>query len=64
LAMRGTVYARAGNKQQARMLQQELIEQSERRYVCGFNVATVFASLGETDQAFEWLEKGYLQRSD
>jgi hypothetical protein len=34
------------------------------RYVCGFNEAGVCAVLGDTEQAFAWVEKAYRDRSD
>ena len=38
--------------------------QVSQRYICGFNVACVYATLGEREQAFTWLEKAYRDRSD
>jgi len=36
---------------------------SEVRYVSPFDVALVHIGIGETDAAFEWLEKAYTQRA-
>ena len=33
------------------------------RYVCPYEVAGVYAQLGEKDRAFEWLDKAYQSRS-
>jgi hypothetical protein len=33
------------------------------RFVCRFNVAAVDIALGDAEQAFESLERAYLQRS-
>jgi len=33
------------------------------RYVCPYEVAGVYAQLGDKDQAFEWLDKAYQSRS-
>ena len=41
-----------------------MLEQMQQRYICGFNVATVYAALGDKDKAFAWLEKAFVQRSD
>ena len=38
--------------------------QARDRYICGFNVACLYASLGDHEQAFTWLEKAYRDRSD
>src|SRR5262245_17815287 len=35
---------------------------AERRYVSAYDWATRYAALGENEQAFEWLEKGYADR--
>ena len=42
----------------------KLDELSENRYVSRFSVATIYAGLGESDQAFAELEKAYVERSD
>jgi len=38
--------------------------QARDRYICGFNVACVYAPLGDNERAFAWIEKAYLARSD
>jgi hypothetical protein len=38
--------------------------QARERYVCGFNVACVYAAMGDKEEAFSWLEKAYRDRSD
>jgi len=38
--------------------------QAQERYVCGFNVACLYAALGDKERAFTWLEKAYHDRSD
>src|SRR2546426_7010069 len=42
----------------------ELKESSKRRYVSLYGIAAIHAGLGEHDQAFEWLEKAYEERSE
>ncbi len=59
----GHAYAVAGRRGEARRLLGDLTDLSKRRYVDPVPVATVHAGLGEKDQAFEWLEKGYEERS-
>ncbi|HTO95037.1 MAG TPA: hypothetical protein VMM80_11675, partial [Bacteroidota bacterium] len=41
----------------------QLEEQSHRRYVSAFHIASVLARLKRTDEAFRWLEKAYGERS-
>jgi eukaryotic-like serine/threonine-protein kinase len=64
VAQMASVYALAGNKSKAKSLLTSIEAQVRERYVCGFNVACVYASLGEKEQAFTWLEKAYRDRSD
>jgi tetratricopeptide (TPR) repeat protein len=64
LAIVGYVYAKAGKRKEARKVIERLIEQSKERYVCSFDVAGIFVGLGEPDEAFEWLDKAYNERSD
>ena len=42
----------------------QLEELSKSRYVSPYDRATVYAGLGEKDQAIAWLEKAYQERSD
>ena len=57
--------AHAGNEEAARHVLAELIEFQERvEYVCPYETAMVWTSLGEFDQAIDWFEKAYEQRSD
>jgi TolB-like protein len=58
------VYARAGNMQQARIVLNGLESELQKKYICGYNMAAVYAALGERDKAFESVERAFLQRSD
>ena len=42
----------------------ELLELQRRRYVSPPALANVYIGLGDKDQAFFWLEKAYLDRSN
>jgi TolB-like protein/tetratricopeptide (TPR) repeat protein/predicted Ser/Thr protein kinase len=64
LAMLGYVYARAGNRTEARKVIAWLAEQSKQRYVCSFDVAGIYVGLGEQDRGLQRLEKAYNERSD
>ncbi len=52
-------YAMAGKRDDARKILHELIEDSKRGVVELSGIARIYAALGETDQAFGWLEKAY-----
>jgi serine/threonine protein kinase/Tfp pilus assembly protein PilF len=64
LAMLGYIYAKAGKQSDAKKVIDRLVAESKKRYVCSFDVAGVFAGLGEPTQAFQWLEKADNERSD
>jgi eukaryotic-like serine/threonine-protein kinase len=53
------VFARLGDTARARAMLSELQEAARNRYVCAYNVATVYAALGEPDLAFASLEQGF-----
>jgi TolB-like protein/DNA-binding winged helix-turn-helix (wHTH) protein/Tfp pilus assembly protein PilF len=57
------VYAATGQVERAREVVDRLIHERPQRYVCAFEIATTKLSLGETDQAFRWLETAYDDRS-
>jgi DNA-binding winged helix-turn-helix (wHTH) protein/TolB-like protein/Tfp pilus assembly protein PilF len=54
-------YAVSGNRAEAQRLLGELGKQKQR-YVSPYTVATIYAGLGEKDQAFKWLEKAFEER--
>lgn len=58
----GHAYAVAGQKDKAIKVIAQLRGRAKRRYVSPYLVATIYAGLGETDQAFAWLEKSYDSR--
>ncbi len=60
----GGAYAAWGKKEEAKKVLTELTERSSRRYVCPYEVATIYAGLGEKDAAFEWLDKAVEARAD
>ncbi len=58
----GYVYGRMGRTADARKVIADLQEQLKEGYVAPTNFATVYIGLGDKEQAFAWLEKGYQQR--
>lgn len=53
----------SGNNAEARRVLDRLDGLSKERYVPPGSVAVIYAALGEKDQAFEWLDKAYADRS-
>jgi TolB-like protein/Tfp pilus assembly protein PilF len=63
MAQIASAYALAGNTTRAHEILSTIIKRAGQRYVCGVNMGAVYSVLGEKDQAFAWLEKGYRDRS-
>jgi eukaryotic-like serine/threonine-protein kinase len=55
--------AKAGKTTEARRLLDKLLQQSLRGYVSAYDIAIVYAGLGENDHAIEWLQKAMGERS-
>src|SRR5262249_46952312 len=62
LSVLGSAYAGAGRRPEAAKVLEELHDRSKREYVMPLLFAWVHAALGETDAAFEWLERAYEDR--
>lgn len=58
------VYARSGNKAEAEKLLAGLSSESKKQYVSPYYFAVVYAGLGKTDVAINWLEKAFADRSN
>src|SRR4029077_7712816 len=59
----GYAYATAGRRDTARGIIAELKRRSKESYVDNYFVATIFAALGEKDEAFALLNKACAERS-
>jgi serine/threonine-protein kinase len=59
----GHAFAAAGKRDEAEKLVAELKERSTRQYVAPFDVALIYAGLGDKNATFEWLDKAYEDRS-
>ena len=64
LAALGCAYGYSGNREKARNILATLREASKIHYVSAFDMAAVFASMGEKDDAFHWLEKAYSRKGE
>ncbi|MGH9357065.1 MAG: TPR end-of-group domain-containing protein, partial [Terriglobia bacterium] len=59
----GYAEARSGNTAAAPKVIKELTLQLRTEYVPAFSIALVYTGLGDHDNALEWLEKSYQDRS-
>ncbi len=53
----------AGRREEALSIIETIKAQAKERYVSPFELATVYADLGETDLALEWFEKALEERA-
>lgn len=60
----GHAYGVSGNRSGAEKVLAKLMEQSKKQYVSPFYVAIVYVGLAENDEAVDWLEKAYKDRSN
>ncbi|MHC4108365.1 MAG: tetratricopeptide repeat protein, partial [Planctomycetota bacterium] len=63
VAFYGGICAKAGQETEARQALGRLRQMSDSRYVCPYEVATVYIALGEYDAALEWLNKAVDDKS-
>jgi DNA-binding winged helix-turn-helix (wHTH) protein/TolB-like protein len=59
----GQALAMLGREEEARAELARLVELAKSRYVPALDIATIHASLGDRESAFEWLERAYAERS-
>jgi serine/threonine protein kinase/Flp pilus assembly protein TadD len=59
----GHAYALSGKRAEAQKILEYLKELSAHSYVAPYNVAVIYAGLGEKDQVFAWLDRAYQARS-
>jgi non-specific serine/threonine protein kinase len=57
------LFAASGNRPAAGVLLSELLEKSKKKYVSAYDIAIVYTGLGETEPAFDWLNKAYEEES-
>jgi DNA-binding winged helix-turn-helix (wHTH) protein/TolB-like protein/Tfp pilus assembly protein PilF len=59
----GQIHALAGRRAEALAEIERLVALSRERYVSAYDTASIYATLGEVDQTFEWLERAFEERS-
>jgi hypothetical protein len=59
----GWVYAVAGRRADALKIAKEVAGMSSHTYVDYYQLATIYAGLGQKDEVFRLLEQGYQERS-
>lgn len=58
-----SVLGRAGRLEEASVLTRELHKEAELRYVSPYLLAICYSGMGNKDEAFRWLDKGFQERS-
>jgi serine/threonine protein kinase/tetratricopeptide (TPR) repeat protein len=56
-------YAVTGQRTEAMRILEQLLAQPDCQYLLPFHVAMVCTGLGNTDEAFQWLERGYAEHA-
>lgn len=59
----GQAYALLGQREKAQKLLNGLLKRVNKSYVPPFAVALIYTGLGQRDEAFEWLEKAFIEHS-
>jgi len=59
----GQAYAVAGKKSEAERVLSDLLDPSYRAYIRPYEIAMIYAALGDKDRAMEWLSRAYEERS-
>ena len=62
LGLLGYALAKSGDTAKARAVLAELLATSETKYMAPYGVALVYNALGERDETFAWLERGFQAR--
>ena len=64
LAQTGGLYARLGDRKQARMILEELKRRSSREHVPAVAMGTLYFYLGEKDKAFRFMDQAFDERGE
>lgn len=63
LAVLGHAYASAGRRAEVDRILSKLKERASKQYVPSYWIALIYTGLGAKDEAFEWLERAFRERS-
>ncbi len=63
-ALLAHAYAVSGNKREAQVILDDLLEHLSRRYVSPYHIATVYVGLGNKVRALKWLETAFNDRQN
>ncbi len=63
MAARGYTLGVMGRTDEARAVREEMGRLSTRRFVTAYGIALVHVGLGDTEEAFTWLDKAFAERS-
>jgi tetratricopeptide (TPR) repeat protein len=63
LSILGYAYARKGDREQALKILDQMKAESQKEFVPAVDFAILYIGLGNKEQALDWLEKGYEDRS-
>lgn len=63
-AVMGYSFAASGDRKKAQSLLKELNGRKEKQYISSLYFALIYIGLNEIDEAFEWMEKAYEERSN
>jgi len=62
VSLEGYALVKLGKPDEARDVLDKLLKLSKERFVPPYHIALIYNGLGDRDQAFEWLERGFEQR--
>jgi tetratricopeptide (TPR) repeat protein len=60
----GRLYAEQGKKAEAEKVLKQLEDMKKKSYVSSFYIAFIYSGLGDKDQAIQWLNRAYDEKSD
>jgi adenylate cyclase len=58
----GYIYGKAGKKEEAQQILEDLLNKAKQNYFSPYMIAVVYSSLGDKDKVFNWLEIAFEER--
>jgi TolB-like protein/Tfp pilus assembly protein PilF len=59
----GHAFARSGNRRTAEKILNDLLAQSEKKYVSAYDIAVIYSGLDDRENTFKWLDRAYAERA-